>query len=310
VVPESHPEINIRDKFTPMSLEAAVGETKPDRTICGLKSRVAWGLLVVITLVVIAAVVGGVVGSRQAQKGSSPDPGKDEPPDPSGSLAEGSRALAASTSSTDKAANLQVFYQDLETTNILYRLVWDDEPRDEQRLDLPIPPNQATPLAVAATNQQDPVMVSLFYISTKSSAPVIVEAALECRPGMARCDTKSNQVISDNITTPIAPNTALAALRIAGHSSVRVYYQAYNELLWVLSRNGGGDEAWVPQRIGGPALAGSGLAVYGTGRPEPNVHLACVWKATTELRLFGITDVLGASGSREPPYQFSSSPAL
>ncbi|KAJ9133558.1 hypothetical protein NKR23_g10675 [Pleurostoma richardsiae] len=270
-----HP--SVKDDLAPSSTEnAGLLQFAPTRRICGLRRRMFWVVGAAIALVVVvAAVVGGVVGSNAAHRGtSSSSPSATSTPSPTNSTAplDASQRAITASSAAGAASNtsvLQVFYQDLNTTDILYRLVWEDQPYKEQKASLSIPPNQGTPLAVTAANSSnvDGVTLNLFYLSvnntndTTAQATVICQATMRCARGAGSCTTNRNVIISQNATNGVNSASGLSAVLLDGVSQFRVFYHATGGFVWALVGNNPADNGWSAMQIGGPATDGSSIAV-------------------------------------------------
>jgi hypothetical protein len=182
------------------------------------------------------------------------------------------RAISSSTGRTNgKSSNYQIFYQDLNTTDLLYRLVWDEKVAEEQRLSLTIPANQGSPVAVVASNATADKEVSLhvFYMTSDATTnePAVVIANLACAATAPNCNITSNNVIAPS--TRLASTSQLAAVMMDDGESIRVYYQALGGWVWVLKANVSDIESWQTSQIAGPAAPGTSIAA--SVLPEPTM---------------------------------------
>lgn len=284
--------------------------TPRSATICGLRRRTFWIVIAVIAVVVIAALVGGLVGGLKARDASGTS-GSDSsstststsPPVPSatGPLEPSKRAMTAATNSGSAGSTLQIFYQDLDTTDILYRLVWEDDSEAEHSVDLELPPIQGTTLAATASNMTngEGLDVNLFYLSINNTSDLtIARAALECSKGAATCRTASNHVISDKFATGVNAASGLAAVLLDNEASrFRVYFQAPGGLVWALVGDEPSKNGWSAHQIGGPAVQGSSIAASLEGE-KGGIMVAFVFNATGTLRAVEYTDSVGAQGGK------------
>lgn len=274
------------------------------RTICGLKRKTFFIVLAIALVVVIGAVVGGVVGGLAAngQLGSSgDDSGSDSsttdpssttsslPPQSTGPTDRADRAVAASLSSSSKDSDVQIFYQDLKTSDIFYRRVVNDDANDEQTVKLDIEPAWGTPLSAASINSSDPLVAQLFYLTLDKEKTQIVQATLECEPLGLSCSTTSNSIISANISSAVHEDSKLASLRL-GDDLIRVYYQSEDEQLWALNGDDP-DRGWSSHRIAEDAYPGTGIVAVA---PNDNaIRFFFVANETEQLNLMIYSDVLG-----------------
>lgn len=278
--------------------------SEPGPRILGLARREFWILVAVVAFVSLAAIVGGTVGgvlSSRRQDGTGLDPAASTTPDvpvTTDSPTQKYRTIAASTlNRTGSAGNYHIFYQDLNTSGIRYRLVWNDEVAREQNATLTIPPRQNSPLAAvtAPGAASDDIEVHIYYLSASEGGdPSIAEAVLRCDAGADNCTTASNTAI--DIKHKLSTNTQLAAVLLDDGVSIRVFFQASFDYLWQTqgtTTSAGAD--WTSQQIGGQAAAGSSLAAM-VGKASSSSSSS----ASTILLLF-----LGASSGRlralEPP---------
>lgn len=209
------------------------------QTICGLKKRTFFIVQPVVFIIVLGTLVGGLVGGLTANNGgsnsdsgvkSSSDSDDDDQlpapktsavfPEPTGPTEPEDKAMAVSTSSD---SNVQLFYQDLDTTNILYRRIQNDKAADEQALDLDIKPQWGTSITAAALNGSDPISTRVFYVAEENGRTDIVQATLQCKVDGDTCSTTSNSIISSNITGDIHAHTKLSSLYLH-EDFIGVYY--------------------------------------------------------------------------------------
>lgn len=265
------------------------------KTILGLRRRVFWLLLGgLIVLVIVGAVVGGVVGSRKASNGGSSTSS-------SGSMSASDRAIAAATMNMtgSHSTNVQVVYQDLDTTDLLYRLIWDDEAAAEQRLDLSPSPRQQTPIAVTTANTtgNDGAVTNVFYLSENrhnSSVSDICQATLQCHLNAENCTVSDNQIISDNATHGVTGDSGLAATLLADISETRVYYRSGDGSVRALVGNDPATNGWQDIWIGSQSLVGSSIGVDFDSN-EDLIQVVWVDQNTKELEEIVYSDTTGVN---------------
>ena len=256
-----------------------------NRTIWGFKRRtflVAAGLVV---LLFAAALVGAVVGVWASNKSKTDaEPWPTVVPTPNIPLNPSLRNLAASRSAASTGEDIQIFYNDLASTDVLYRLRWNGDSRPEQAVTLHLEPSPGTPLAVVSSGT-NPVTVYLFYITARSADSAgIAQAVLTCAGGGAGCSTVSNELISANVTNGVDPDTGLAAVLLDGRSSIRVYYEAQFHHIWELNSDTANAAGWGGQHIAGPILSGAGIAAYVDNSSAVNIF--SVANKTLTMRVF------------------------
>ncbi|GJN74354.1 hypothetical protein PLICBS_008445 [Purpureocillium lilacinum] len=342
VADQQHVDPHGRDKLTPEEVpkddvdkqayhadkEAvgpATGGAAPARTCCGLKRRTFLIVVAVAAVIVIGAVVGGVVGGLRANKdsdvntssGSGPGSDSDAPqptwtgtgpaPIPTGPIQPSQRSLAVSASADNETQELQLFYQDLGTTDVLLRRIRNDEARTEHKLNLTIPPDWGTSLAAAAVNgtgtgsgssTTDPVSTQLFYISSAGRANAsVVQATLECPPRGETCATRSNTVVSANVTGHrVNARTRLAALRIGGDGGgggggiLRVYYQAEDGSLSVLNGDRAASSGWTTTLVRTGVYMSSAIVAHGPDKDDLSLYYI---NSTNQLQFLEYSDILG-----------------
>lgn len=277
-----------------------------ERRICGMKRRTFFIVAAIVAVVVIAAIVGGVVGGLKAAKKSDGDvPGDTPEPIFTGPIGAKERQLAVTNSNTG-VPNIQLFYNDLATTDILYRRIVSDKSGAEHKLDLAISPNWGSPVTASAWRLSNPLGVQIFYITnatadtSNSNKTNIAQATINCSVnGTEACDVTSNSIISTNITESVHASSKLSSLRLSP-TSVRVYFQAANENLLTMvgddvSKNGWTDA--VLQKGDDAAFPGSYFQVVG---PEENeINAWYVVKKGGRMKHFSYRDVLGPKSNRE-----------
>lgn len=303
----------------------ATGGAAPARACCGLKRRTFLIVVAVAAVIVIGAVVGGVVGGLRANKdsddntstGSGPGSDSDAPqptwtgtgpaPIPTGPIQPSQRSLAVSASADNETQELQLFYQDLGTTDVLLRRIRNDEARTEHKLNLTIPPDWGTSLAAAAVNgtgtgsgssTTDPVSTQLFYISSAGRANAsVVQATLECPPRGETCATRSNTVVSANVTGHrVNARTRLAALRIGGDGGgggggiLRVYYQAEDGSLSVLNGDRAASSGWTTTLVRTGVYMSSAIVAHGPDKDDLSLYYI---NSTNQLQFLEYSDILG-----------------
>lgn len=265
------------------------------KTILGVRRRVFWLLTgTVIVLVIVGAVVGGVVGSRNAREGDSSTSS-------SGPMSASDRAIAAATMNMTGSTrtNVQVVYQDLDTTDLLYRLIWDEEAAAEQRLDLSPSPRQETPIAVTTANVtgNDGTVTSVFYLSENkhnSSVSDICQVILQCYLNAENCTISDNQIISDNATQGVTGDSGLAATLLADTSETRVYYRGGDGAVRALVGNDPATTGWQDIWIGSQSLAGSSIGVDFDSN-EDMTQVVWVDQDTKELQEIVYSDTTGVN---------------
>ncbi|KAJ4307628.1 hypothetical protein N0V84_012598, partial [Fusarium piperis] len=225
------------------------------------------------------------------------------------------RFLTAVVAADDDDENFQVFYNDLNTTNILYRRMHDDNGGPEHTLDLDIEPNYGTPLAATLRLASSIMTTQLFYVTTEDNETQIAQVTLNCgnlnadegdeendgdgedddddnqaggntNSGTAACAVASNSIISTNLTNGVHPDSKLAALRL-GNDSVRVYFQAGGTNIWAL--NGDDAAGWAGSNLMGGVRPGSSIAA--TRSNATDVQVFFVANQTGLMRTFNYDNV-------------------
>ncbi|KAI8676601.1 hypothetical protein LRP88_10388 [Fusarium phalaenopsidis] len=330
--------------------EAADSIDKGPRRIFGMKRRKFLIVLAAIMFMLVAAAVGGTVGGIHANKGD--DNGKEDGgggggggdggdgnddstptttdtgpvPRKTGPIDADERFLAAVVAADDDDENFQVFYNDLNTTNILYRRMHDDDGGAEHTLDLDIEPNYGTPLAATLRLASSIMTTQLFYVTTEDNETQIAQVTLNCgnlnaddddgdddndddgedddddnqaggtaNSGTAACAVASNSIISTNLTNGVHPDSKLAALRL-GNDSTRVYFQASGTNIWALNGDDADAEGWVGSNLMGGVRPGSSIAA--TRSNATDIHVFFVANSTGWMRTFNYADVLGSDDSQ------------
>ncbi|KAM5351975.1 hypothetical protein ACJ41O_004698 [Fusarium nematophilum] len=331
---------------------------KSHRKVCAMKRRTFLIVLAAVVFVLIGTIVGGTVGGIKANEnknngnnngdngvgegdgngnGNGDDGSSDDSPTTTdtgpvprktGPIDADERFLAAAIAVDDDDENIQIFYNDLNTTNILYRRVHDDSGGPEHTLDLDIEPNYGTPLAATLRLASSVITTQLFYVTTQDNETQIAEVTLNCgninvddgdgdgddgddddgdddddggngngnaNSGTAACSVGSNSIISSNLTNGVHPESTLAALRL-GNDSVRVYFQASGTNIWALNGDNAADEGWSGSNLMGGVRPGSSIAA--TRSNTTDIHVFFVANQTGRMRTFNYTDVLGSDDSQ------------
>ena len=298
-------------------------------TFCGLKKKTFFIGLGIAAVVIIAALAGGLGGglaaARRNSHNNSPVPTGDKstgtdggnggdggkggssnvtvtPPIPKGPIQRSQRRLAVSGSVQNTTNQIQLFYQHMNTSDMWYQRIEDDEPQGRHNLSLSIAPNWGTPLAAGSFNTTDPnsITAQLFYIHTDSKATNIVQATFECSTKDDTCETKSNNIISSNITDPIHPDTKLSATRI-GSDFVRVYYQMSSKELWVLNGDMASTKGWLPRKVADDVYDGSNIASYAYLNSPNYLYLMYVSSKDNRLHYVVYDDVPGPGPCKSSP---------
>ena len=290
----------------------AAGGGASSRRYCGLRRTTFFIVLAVVALVIIGAVVGGAVGGVEASKShdssssSSPTSSSassatastgQSTPTATGPIQPSQRAIAATAASRTGSPQLQVFYQDLDTTSVRYRLVQNDTAADEHTADLSVEPIRATPLAAAAVADSDPLSVQIFYLTVHQGATYVAQATLSCGRGAlsSPCSTQSNAIIGQGAGPAVYGLTKLAALR-PDQDTIRVYYQAAAGDLWALDGDHAKTSGWTANHIAVNATLGTGIVASGVNTTDMNVFF--VSKQTDRLRWLPYDDVIGPQQSK------------
>ncbi|KAF4975603.1 hypothetical protein FZEAL_7633 [Fusarium zealandicum] len=229
------------------------------------------------------------------------------------------RILAAVVAADDDDENLQIFYNDLNTTNILYRRMHDDSSGPEHTLELDIEPNYGTPLAATIRLASSVMTTQLFYVTTRDNETQIAEVTLNCGnlnadeaddaadddaaddadsdndssegsgnvdPGTVACNVSSNSIISSKFTDGVHPESKLAALRLRDQS-LRVYFQASDTNISALNGDSAGED-WDGLNLMGDVRPGSSIAASRSNTSD--VHVFFVANQTNLLRTFSYGD--------------------
>lgn len=289
---------------------------KPERRCCGLKRKTFLIVLSVLTVVLIAAIVGGVVGGIEAKRSSNDDDSSTIDPVETGPIDADQRSMAAAFVIRGNTENSQVFYNDLNSTSIMYNRLVDDTGTEARNLTLDIEPSWGAPLAVTAryATSDNTTTTQLFYITTHSENSStatgdthIARAVLDCGAldSLDACNVTSNDIISSNLTHGVHPASKLAALRLT-NDSVRIYFQANGEgaNLWVLLNDGGDDDGWTGSNVVGNVLEGSAIAASAQNRSS--LHVFYVANTTERLAYVEYSDILGAGDGKFTPLLYPS----
>lgn len=283
------------------------------RTCCGMKRRNFFIALAVLAAVLVAAIVGGLVGGLRSNSGSDDSNDSSSPtststgavPRKTGPIDADERCMAASIVTDDDNQNSQVFYNDLNSTDIYYRRIHDDEGTDAYALDLDIEPNWGAPMAAAAGLSSSSIETRLYYVITSDNETQIAQAVLNCgsldadddedgddddsSSTSGPCSVTSNSIISTNVTNGVHPDTRLAALRLS-NDSMRIYFQAGGANIWVLHDDD--DGTWTGSNLIGNVREGSSIAASAANATA--LHVFYVSNSTQRLRYIGYSDILGA----------------
>jgi hypothetical protein len=273
------------------------------RTICGIRRRTFWIIVIIVSTAVLGGVLGGIIGglANDGQLFTSDDEDDNGAPastQTSGPIEPSQRAMAVSISVSDDGADqeLQLFYQDLDTQAILYRRIRNDEARDEKTVALNHVPLWASPLAAAAINKSDPVSTQLFYMTADDDGrPAVAVAKLKCVADKEACTTDANDIISGGEDSDVAlhPDTKLAALRL-GDDTIRLYYQDEGGAIFALN----GDDAdndqggqWTAHAITDAAAPGSSFVAVGPRKEDISVFY--ISESNETLSLVQYSDLQG-----------------
>lgn len=294
--------------------EASIATTAKSRTCCGMKRRNFFIALAVLAAVLVVAIVGGVVGGLRSNSGSD-DSNTDDSSSPTststgavprktGPIDADERCMAASIVTDDDNQNSQVFYNDLNTTDIYYRRIHDDEGTGAYTLALDIEPNWGAPMAAAAGLSSSSIETRLYYVITSDNETQIAQAVLNCgsldadddedgdddsSSTSGPCSVTSNSIISTNVTNGVHPDTRLAALRLS-NDSMRIYFQAGGANIWVLHDDD--DGTWTGSNLIGNVREGSSIAASAANATA--LHVFYVSNSTQRLRYIEYSDILGA----------------
>jgi len=248
----------------------APSQPKKGKTWLGLKKRTWYIVALGVSIIIIVAAVGGAVGGRRSRKSGSntvnppPNTTNGSAPSPSVSVLPADfGAVAASSSFVGKSFTKQLFYQDLSTIDIKYRMYTTSRAgySPEQKVSLQIDPIRGSPIAAASVNDTSQnTLVYLFYITSKTN---IALAILSCPEGSTTLNTTFNGIITTNLDPKglVHSSTQLAAFNIGSRGlSWRVYYQSVNGEIAELAGDNVPTLGWTLQMIGPKATVGSRIA--------------------------------------------------
>lgn len=279
-----------------LELTVPIRDATRRKLIFGLRRRVFFSLAgTILILVIVGAVIGALVGSSRIgdNRGSSSD---------SGPLLPNQRQIGAATMDITGStrANIQVAYQDLETTDLLYRLIWDDAAGAEQRLsNLSPEPRRGTPIAVTTVNATNGIEIEVFYLSVNadnSSMSNICQLTLECGLGATNCSVSQNKIISDVTNKGVFETSGLAVTTLSDTSETQLYYKGGGRAIRVLSRtNDPSSTGWVDGFVGSSSFAGSAIGVNFNSN-EDTIQVVWVSAKTKELQEMSYSDSTGANG--------------
>lgn len=221
---------------------------------------------VITTLMIVGVVVGAVIGSSTGNSSAGNSPSSTTTNSP---MVAADRQIGAATMNItgSTTANIQVVYQDLQSTDLLYRLIWDDIAGAEQRISSLDPaPQQQTPIAVttANTTTNDGITTNIFYLSINAanySFSDICQVTLQCSLGAENCTVSAAGIISDEAYQGVLSNSGLSAAVLPDTSDIRVYYKNGAHAVRVLAGNGTAANGWVDSRVGSQSFPGSSIAV-------------------------------------------------
>ena len=272
--------------------------TSRKTTIWGLRRRTFWIVLAVVVLVVIVALVGGLAGGLRSRNSDS-DSASPPSPSPTGPLDPQQRAVGSASSGGSDGGALQLFYQDIDTTDILYRLSWGDSFGAEQRVDLTDVPNWGTPLATTtfARPGNQGLDVNLFYLSTNETNNItIVRTTLNCPQAAASCNTTSSEIISTTFRNGVHPSSGLTAILLNNSQDrFRVFFRATRGVVWSLVGDQPIENGWSFHQVGGPAPEGSSISAS-LRKGLDQIFVAFVLDDTGLLRSAEYNDSVGVKG--------------
>lgn len=265
---------------------------------------------VITTLVTVGVVVGAVIGSSTTAGNTN-----STMTSLNSSMSASNRQIGAATMNItgSTATNIQVVYQDLTTTDLLYRLVWDDAAGAEQRISsLNPPPQQTTPIAVTTTNTtaNDEIITNVFYLSTNqdnSSLSDICQVTLRCSLGAENCTVSASGIISDRASMGVLSDSGLSATLLPESSNILVYYKNGGEAVQVLAGNGTATDSWEDSRIGSLAFPGSGISAN-YDQNKDILEVIFVNSDSKEFEEFAYSDTAGIgtnTGKKAPHLLFT-----
>ncbi|KUI67576.1 Transcription initiation factor TFIID subunit 13 [Cytospora mali] len=196
----------------------------------------------------------------------------------SGPMPANNRQIAAGTMNITGclSTNAQVLHQDLETTDLLYRLVWDDKGNSEQRLALGLAPQQVTTIAVTTTNitSDDGIQADVFYLS----------------------ENQHNSSKSD-ICQATLGNSGLGSIVVSNSSQILVYYTGLGRSIRALEADYPAQNGWVDSNMEGQVASGLSIsanhcAAFGT------IQVIFASVAPKDLEELTYNDAAGSDSAR------------
>lgn len=258
---------------------------------------------------IIGVVVGAVIGSRHSDSSSSVTADS--------TMTANQRHIGAATMNItgSMTTNVQVVYQDLETTDLLYRLVWDDQAAPEQRiLSLDPSPQQKTPIAVTSANttSNDGVVTDVFYLSANkdnSSLSDICHVTMQCALGAENCTVSASVIISDGALQGVLNNSGLAAALLPGSSAIRVYYKNGGRAIRSLVGNSTANNSWGDSYVGSQAVPHSSISVNVDQNEDTTLQVVFVNLISKEMEEITYSDAagVGTNTGKEASRDFLSS---
>lgn len=245
-------------------------------------------------VVTIAAVVGGVIGSKSRSSeaadgggsGATTGPSAATPATattatPSGTVATTTSVanrvpatIAALDTTSGQGPAIQVFYQTDDSTDIQYTVYTTGANfNTTNKLVLQNTPSLNVPLAVISRyDSSDNSLVRLFYISTSGTTTGIAQADISCEKGSGTCVVSAESTITTNVTHVVHAQSGIAAVWLGTTAEAnRVYYQTVNGDIVELDGDNEATTGWVDKTIGGNAALGSHLAAIFA--PGPNISI-------------------------------------
>jgi len=230
-----------------------------------------------VVAVVIAAVVGGVLGSRGHHfpgDGLPPPPANstDTPPlpPPSLGLAPG---IAAAVNVIDNSPQIQDFYQDNSSAVIRYRVSANQgQYGPESNINVPFPASLIGPITLSSSieSNAENSLLNLFYILKTANRTDIAWTLLECTSGTTQCSQSSSKIIQ--VGDLVHPRSTLAAVWLGGLFTTRLYYQSVSGAIIELNGDRANSTGWEGKVVQATsAAAGSGIAA--AAAPGPIIHV-------------------------------------
>lgn len=257
---------------------------------------------VITAVIIVGVVVGGVIGSSTTTGNSNGPAAPTDSTSKSTPASQRQTGAAVMNVSGSMAANVQLVYQDLETTDLFYQLIWDDQAGAEQRIVIFDPtPQQGTPIAVTTANMtaNDGIMTNIFYLSSKisnSSLSDICLVTLQCPLGAESCNVSIEGSVRTAALDGVLSDSGLAAVSLPNGSDFRVYYKSGRDTLRVLAGNGTASSSWKDSSIGGQSFSGSDISVN-YDQDQDQIQVVLVDSATEMLGEIDYSDGVGVEGN-------------